>query len=69
MRAASDPLCEQSRDDPISLDVPELMQGLNNIDRIWKEYSRYVAHLPVLERMAQVAAGRLESTQVGRRAL
>lgn len=32
---------EKSRDDPISLDVPELMQGLNNIDRIWREYSRW----------------------------
>ena len=32
---------EKAQDDPIALDIPELFQGLNNNERIWKEYERW----------------------------
>ena len=32
---------ESPVDDRMSVDVPHLMQGLNEIDRVWKEYARW----------------------------
>ena len=40
--ASGDAVCiERNLAEPIALDIPELMRGLNNNERMWKEYRRW----------------------------